>query len=131
MINSCKIILEKNKNIYSKNHCEIQVRTILVCALYSIKYGTFSKILRAQKTQKFDQLRPKKLKWGFVWIFGDFLHGNSFGYFVKNWASFQSSGHPACQLILPPRQWQGQKSFKTWTDVFVNPAAEVEQVSML
>ncbi len=34
MINSCKIILEK-KN--SKNHCEIQVRTILVCTLYSIK----------------------------------------------------------------------------------------------
>ncbi len=61
-INSCKIILEKNKNISSKNHCEIQVRTILVCALYSIKYGTFSKIIRAQETQKFDQLGPKKLK---------------------------------------------------------------------
>ncbi len=30
----------KNKNIcFAKNHCEIQVRTILVCPLYSIKYG--------------------------------------------------------------------------------------------
>jgi len=36
MINSCKIIREI---FFSKNHCEIQVRTILVCALYSIKYG--------------------------------------------------------------------------------------------
>ncbi len=32
-------LLLKNKN-FAKNHCEIQVRTILVCALYSIKYGT-------------------------------------------------------------------------------------------
>ncbi len=39
IINSCKIILEKYKNTFSKNHCEIQVRTFLVCALYSIKYG--------------------------------------------------------------------------------------------
>ncbi len=35
MINSYVIIIEKS----AKNHCEIQVRTILVCALYSIKYG--------------------------------------------------------------------------------------------
>jgi hypothetical protein len=40
MINSCKIIFEK-KNIFSKNHCEIQVRPIIVCALYSIKYGKY------------------------------------------------------------------------------------------
>ncbi len=39
MINSCEIILEKQKKI-AKNHCEIQMRTILVYALYSIKYGT-------------------------------------------------------------------------------------------
>jgi hypothetical protein len=42
MINSYEIILENYKN-----HCEIQVRTVLVCALYSIRYGkhsvTFSK----------------------------------------------------------------------------------------
>ncbi len=32
----------KNKNILlAKNHCEMQVLTILVCTLYSIKYGTF------------------------------------------------------------------------------------------
>jgi hypothetical protein len=36
MINSCEIILEKK---FAKNHCEIQVRTVLVCALYSIKCG--------------------------------------------------------------------------------------------
>jgi hypothetical protein len=36
MINSCEVILEI---FFAKNHCEIQVRTILVCALYSIKYG--------------------------------------------------------------------------------------------
>ncbi len=38
MINSCEVIFEK-KII---NHCEIQVRTILMCALYSIKYGNKS-----------------------------------------------------------------------------------------
>ena len=34
VVNSCK-----NKIFFSKNHCEIQVRNLLVCALYSIKYG--------------------------------------------------------------------------------------------
>jgi hypothetical protein len=38
MINSCEIILEKLNNFFAKNHCEIQVHTILVCTLYSIKY---------------------------------------------------------------------------------------------
>jgi hypothetical protein len=33
-INSCEITLEKLKIFFAKNHCEIQVRTILVCALY-------------------------------------------------------------------------------------------------
>jgi hypothetical protein len=37
MINSCEIILEKN--IFAQNYCEIQVRTILVCTFYSIKYS--------------------------------------------------------------------------------------------
>jgi len=37
MINSCENILKKE--ILIKNHCEIQVHIILVCALYSIKYG--------------------------------------------------------------------------------------------
>jgi hypothetical protein len=41
MINFCEIIIEKQKYLnLAKNHCEIQVHTILVCALYSIKYGT-------------------------------------------------------------------------------------------
>jgi hypothetical protein len=36
-------LLLKNKTIFfAKNHCEIQVRSILVCALYSIKYSTFA-----------------------------------------------------------------------------------------
>ncbi len=40
IINFCEIILEKIKIIFfAKNHCEIQVRTILVCTLDSIKYG--------------------------------------------------------------------------------------------
>ncbi len=37
MINSCEIIHEKK---FAKNHCENQEHTILVCALYPIKYGT-------------------------------------------------------------------------------------------
>ena len=41
MINSCEIIVEF---FFAKNHCEIQVCTILVCALYSIKYGTTKKV---------------------------------------------------------------------------------------
>ena len=40
LINSYEIILEKQNIFFAKNHCEIQVRTILVCTLYSIKYGT-------------------------------------------------------------------------------------------
>jgi hypothetical protein len=43
MINSCEIILLKN-NFFTKNPCEFQVRTILVCALYSIKYGNFPQL---------------------------------------------------------------------------------------
>ncbi len=39
MNNSCEIILENKDNFFVKYHCEIQVPTILVCALYSIKYG--------------------------------------------------------------------------------------------
>ncbi len=39
-IKSCEIILEKK--FCAKNHCEFQVHTILVCTLYSVKYGTFS-----------------------------------------------------------------------------------------
>jgi hypothetical protein len=35
-----KITLEKQKYFFAKNHCEIQLCTILVCALYSIKYCT-------------------------------------------------------------------------------------------
>ncbi len=38
MINSCEIILAKK---IAKNHCEIQVHTILIRALYSIKYNIF------------------------------------------------------------------------------------------
>jgi hypothetical protein len=40
IINSCEIVLEI---FFAKNHCEIQVRTILVCALYLIKYRTLKK----------------------------------------------------------------------------------------
>ncbi len=41
MINSCEIILEnKKKWFFCQKHCEIQVRTILVCPIYSIKCGT-------------------------------------------------------------------------------------------
>ncbi len=44
MIISFEIILEKLKNFFFvKNHCEIQVRTMLVCTLYAIKYGTFKR----------------------------------------------------------------------------------------
>jgi hypothetical protein len=34
MINSCKIILKNKNNFFVKNHCEIQVCTILVYILY-------------------------------------------------------------------------------------------------
>jgi hypothetical protein len=43
MINFCEIILEKLKIFFfAKNHCEIQVRTMLICAFYSIKSGNCS-----------------------------------------------------------------------------------------
>ena len=34
-----KIFLKNKNNFYAKNHCEIHVNTILVCALCSIKYS--------------------------------------------------------------------------------------------
>jgi hypothetical protein len=34
-----KLFLKNNNKNFAKNYCEIQVGTILVCALYSIKYG--------------------------------------------------------------------------------------------
>ncbi len=40
IINSCEIIPVKII-FFAKNHCEIQVRTIIICALYSIKYSIF------------------------------------------------------------------------------------------
>jgi hypothetical protein len=50
MINSCEIIL---KNIFfAKNHPEIQVSTILVCALYSIKYNKYFILYLHQETQE-------------------------------------------------------------------------------
>jgi hypothetical protein len=42
MIISCEIILAKQNLFFAKNQCKIQVRTILVCALYWIKYGTLT-----------------------------------------------------------------------------------------
>jgi hypothetical protein len=38
MINSCEIILETKNEFFDKIYCKIQVHTVLVCALYSIKY---------------------------------------------------------------------------------------------
>jgi hypothetical protein len=35
-----KLFLKNKNNFFAKNHREIHVRTILVCALYSINYGT-------------------------------------------------------------------------------------------
>ena len=35
-----KYFLKNKNNFFAKNHCEVQACTILVCALYSIKYGT-------------------------------------------------------------------------------------------
>ncbi len=45
MMNSCEIILEKQKYFFGKNHSKIQVRTILVCTLYSIKYGKYNQTI--------------------------------------------------------------------------------------
>ncbi len=44
-----KLVL-KNKNIFvAKNDCEIHVRTVLVCTLYSIKYGIVSNPLSEEQ----------------------------------------------------------------------------------
>jgi len=43
MIISCELFLKHRNNFFAKNHCEIQVRTILVRALNSIKYGSFKR----------------------------------------------------------------------------------------
>ncbi len=52
MTNSCEIILEF---FFAKNHCEIQVHTLLVCASYSIKYDTQNTEMKFKKSNfKFD-----------------------------------------------------------------------------
>ncbi len=38
-LNLVKLFLKNKNNFFAKNHCEFQVRTILVCTLYTIKYG--------------------------------------------------------------------------------------------
>ncbi len=40
-----KLFLKHKQYFFAKNHCEIQVHTILVCALYSIKYDKFQFLL--------------------------------------------------------------------------------------
>jgi hypothetical protein len=52
MINSCEIILKNKLIFFAKNHCEIQVSTIHVCALYSIKYGKYFILYLHQETQE-------------------------------------------------------------------------------
>jgi hypothetical protein len=46
-----KLFLIKINKVFAKNHCEIQVRTILVCALYSIKHGTTVSIMMSNNVQ--------------------------------------------------------------------------------
>ena len=51
MMNYFEIILEKYKNnFFAKNHSEIQVHTILICALYLIKYSSLNETEILQKT---------------------------------------------------------------------------------
>jgi hypothetical protein len=63
-----KNFLKIKKKIFAKNHCEIQVRTLLVCALYSIKYGTpnfYQKVLLMNSLQQkcfFHQTHLKRSK---------------------------------------------------------------------
>jgi predicted Zn-dependent protease len=45
MINSCEIFLKNKCFLFAKNHYEIQMCTILVGTLYSIKYGNCNAIL--------------------------------------------------------------------------------------
>jgi hypothetical protein len=82
--------LKSKNNFFAKNHCEIQVRTILLCTLYSIKYGTSVKGLHifggnfdiqsiSQKTLKFESQSSIN---GFSW---DFLgKKNNFSYFFSS-----------------------------------------------
>jgi hypothetical protein len=45
-----------------KIHCEIQVRTILVCTLYSIKYVTLSKLKNSRNFgQVFEKIQPETI----------------------------------------------------------------------
>jgi hypothetical protein len=41
--------LKNFKNFFAKNDCDIQVRTILLCTLYSIKYGIVSNHLSEEQ----------------------------------------------------------------------------------
>jgi hypothetical protein len=49
MNNSFEIFLEKYKYFFAKNHCEIQVHTIIKSTLYWIKYGRLKFVSRGFK----------------------------------------------------------------------------------
>jgi hypothetical protein len=47
-----KLFLKNKNNFLAKNHFEIQVRTILICTLYSIKYSIVSYFISHQQQIK-------------------------------------------------------------------------------
>ncbi len=74
-----RLFLKNKNNFFAKNHCEIQVRTILVCTLYSIEYGiTFEFGERAQfysvtKSLEVSLLKKRSLSYSF---WGDKIYNN-------------------------------------------------------
>jgi hypothetical protein len=58
-----KLLLKNKNNFFAKNHCEIQLCTILVCALYPIKYGTYFQLTELPNYNKlFESIEIEILK---------------------------------------------------------------------
>ncbi len=78
-----KLVLKNkiNKN-FAKNHCEIQVRSILVSALYSIKYGILSLLAPLKRVKlSLRQITPNRevlclLRMASISQIAWFMHGS-------------------------------------------------------
>ncbi len=94
-----KLFLKNKNNFFAKNHCEIQVHTILVCTLYSIKNSNYMMEMFARL--KHSSLLKVSMNWAqnrlIIWV----AEGDSN---PANWLpcpkNFQPSGANVIKLFL-------------------------------
>ncbi len=77
---------------FAKNHCEIQVRTILICAFYSIEYSRSKKTFHRKKTpSKTGQISVKMLQFSSVGQFSDLVIDLFINLRQRSWSKLNST----------------------------------------